>query len=73
MRQRGRVFLLLGPSRRNALVPFAFAFGAAGAARLWGVFEFGFTGPGQPLVAGIELAGAALALAFARGEREGSA
>lgn len=44
MRQRGRVFLLLGPSRRNALV-----------------------------VAGIELAGAALALAFARGEREGSA
>jgi hypothetical protein len=39
---------------------------AAGAARAWGVAEFGFTGPSQPLVAGIELAGAAVALLLAR-------
>ena len=51
---------------RSALVLFAFAFGAAGAARFWGIAEFGFTGPSQPLVAGIELAAAAAAAALAR-------
>ena len=51
---------------RSALVLFAFAFGAAGAARVWGIAEFGFTGPSQPLVAAIELAGAAAALGLAR-------
>ena len=45
---------------------FAFAFGAAGLARAWGIVEFGFTGPSQPLVAAIELAGAAAALRLAR-------
>jgi hypothetical protein len=52
-----------------ALVMFAFTFGAAGAARVWGVLAFGFTGPSQPLVAAIELAGAAAALALARRRR----
>ena len=50
---------------RSALVLFAFAFGAAGAARAWGIVEFGFAGPSQPLVALIELAGAAAAGALA--------
>ena len=49
-----------------ALVMFAFAFGAAGAARVWGIAEYGFTGPSQPLVAAIELACAAGALALQR-------
>jgi hypothetical protein len=52
-----------------ALVLFALAFGAAGAARAWGVAEFGATGPSQPLVAAIELAGAAAALALRRRRR----
>lgn len=51
---------------RSALLLFACAFGAAGAARAWGVAEFGSSGPSQPLVAGIELAGAAVALLLAR-------
>ena len=50
---------------RSALWLFAFAFGAAGAARLWGIAEFGATGPSQPAVAVIELAGAAAALLLA--------
>lgn len=51
---------------RAALVLFAFAFGAAGAARAWGLAEYGFAGPSQPLVAALELAGAAAALVLAR-------
>lgn len=50
----------------SALVLFAFAFGAAGAARAWGALAFGFTGPSQPLVAAIELLAAAFALGLAR-------
>jgi Domain of unknown function (DUF4345) len=51
---------------RTALVLFACAFGAAGLARLAGIVEYGFTGPSQPLVAAIELAGAVVALLLAR-------
>ncbi len=51
---------------RSALVLFAFAFGAAGLARLAGILEYGFTGPSQPLVAAIELAGSVAALLLAR-------
>ena len=54
-----------------ALVAFALAFGAAGAARLAGIAQFGFTGPSQPVVAAIELAGAVLALWLRRGARGG--
>jgi hypothetical protein len=60
-------FAALRPAHAGAgLVLFAFAFGAAGAARAWGIAEYGSTGPSQPLVAALELAGAAAALALAR-------
>ena len=46
-----------------ALVAFALAFSAAGLA---GIAEYGITGPSQPVVAGIEIAGAAVALRLRR-------
>jgi hypothetical protein len=54
-----------------ALAAFALAFGAAGVARLAGVAQFGFVGPSQPLVAGIEIAAALLALWLRRRALEG--
>ena len=59
-------FLLWAAQRpaaaESALVAFACAFGAAGSARLAGIAEYGFAGPSQPVVAGIEIVGAAVAL-----------
>jgi hypothetical protein len=59
-------------SRRSAwldaaLAAFALAFGAAGLARLAGIAQFGFTGPSQPVVAGIEIVAAAVAWRMRRG------
>jgi hypothetical protein len=63
----GLAAFFVGAARRPAwvdpaLAAFALVFGAAGLARLAGVAEFGFVGPSQPVVAGIEIAGAALAV-----------
>ncbi len=54
------------PMRHTALVAFALIFGCAGAARAWGVVEYGFSDPSQPVVAGIELAAAGVAVWLAR-------
>jgi uncharacterized membrane protein HdeD (DUF308 family) len=54
-----------------ALAAFALAFGAAGVARAAGIVQFGFTGPSQPLVAGIEIAAAVFAAWLRRRSPEG--
>ena len=50
------------PMVRAALVAFALCFGCAGAARVWGLAEFGFTGATQPAATAVELVTAGLAV-----------
>ena len=50
------------PVVRTALVCFALCFGCAGAARAWGLAEFGFSGPTQPAATAVELVTAGLAV-----------
>ena len=52
-----------------ALMMFGLVFFPAGAARAWGVLQYGATGPSQPLVAAIEVVGASAALWLARALR----
>lgn len=52
-----------------ALMMFGLVFFPAGAARAWGVLQYGATGPSQPIVAVIEMVGASLALWLARALR----
>lgn len=51
---------------RTALVAYALLYGCAGAARVWGMAEFGFSGPTQPAAAAVEGVTAALAIWLAR-------
>ena len=50
------------PVVRTALVCFALCFGCAGAARGWGLAEFGFSGPTQPAATAVEVVTAGLAV-----------
>src|SRR5262245_30088708 len=50
------------PVVRTALVAFALLFGCAGAARGWGLAEFGFSGPTQPAATAVEVVTAGLAV-----------
>jgi hypothetical protein len=59
------------PMMRTALVAFTLIFGCAGLARAWGVVQYGFSDPSQPVVAGIEIVAAGAAVWLRRGLPEG--
>lgn len=50
------------PMVSTALAAFACFFGCAGLARAWGIAEYGFSDPSHPIVAGVEVVGAGVAV-----------